>query len=187
MSLAASPHYKQGTTMRIASSSLIAVVLLAAAGVASADETFLSKAVQTSMAEVQLGKLAQKNAESTGVNALGVRLERDHARIGKLLAAVSQSKGVLVPASVDTTAQARIDSLSAKKGVDFDTAYSAQMVSDHEKAIVLFSAAADGSDPEIARVAKIVLPTLREDQRLAASFEKLSEGSATLPAVARRD
>jgi putative membrane protein len=136
------------------------------------------------MTQVELAKIAQKNAQSTGVNALGVRLQRDHARIGKILATVANQKGVTVPVSLDS--HAVIDSLSAKSGAEFDAAYSAQMVSDHEKAIALFSAAESSSDPDLRQIAKLALPTLREDERLAASFEKLNPSYNNVQAVARR-
>jgi len=56
--------------MRNASSTrIVTLILLMAAGAAWADAQtdFLAKAMQTSMAEVELGKLAQKNAQSSGV------------------------------------------------------------------------------------------------------------------------
>ena len=174
--------------MRHASSTLIvAMTLFGMSGVARADAPadFLAKAMQTSMAEVELGKLAQKNAQSSGVNALGVRLERDHARIGKILAMIAREKGVTIPVSLDSGRRSVIDSLSAKRGAEFDAAYSAQMVSDHEKAVALFTATAESGDAELSRLAKLALPTLREDERLAGSFEKLNPGD-NVQSVARR-
>jgi putative membrane protein len=165
--------------MRIAGSTLlVAIMLLVTSGAAlaqapSASEQFLAQAIQASMVEVELGKLAQKNAQSTGVNALGVRLQRDHARIAKFLKSVSRDKGLVVPA-LDTSQSAQIEALSAKTGADFDAAYVEAMVSNHEKAIALYTAVADGEDRDLSRLAKLALPTLREDQRLAGSYEKLN-------------
>jgi putative membrane protein len=166
--------------MRIAGSTLIAVALLAMTGVALADlptgpavgssDQFLLKAMQASMAEVELGKLAQKNAQSTGVNALGVRLERDHARIGKMLAAASREKGVVAPTSLDTSQRAQVESLATKSGAEFDTAYIELMVSNHQDAIALYTAVAESGDTEVSQLAKLALPTLREDHRLAGSY-----------------
>ncbi len=168
---------------------IAAMALLMTSGLALADapqanpaDEFLANALQTSMTQVELGKLAQKNAQSAGVNALGVRLQRDHARIGKMLATLANQKGVTVPVSLDS--HAAIDSLSAKSGAEFDAAYSAQMVRDHETAIALFTAAESSSDADLRQVARLALPTLREDERLAASFDKLNPNS--VQAVARR-
>jgi putative membrane protein len=162
--------------MRIAGSTfVVAIMLLVTSGAAlaqtpSASEQFLAKALQASMMEVELGKLAQKNAQSTGVNALGVRLQRDHARIAKVLKAASQEKGIVVP-PLDTR---QIEALSAKSGAEFDAAYIEAMVSNHQKAIALYTAVAEGGDADLSSLAKLALPTLREDQRLAGSYEKLS-------------
>jgi putative membrane protein len=174
--------------MRRATSTLIVAVisvLTSAVALADAPSDFLTKAIQGSMAQIELGKLAQKNAESGGVNALGVRLERDHARIGKILATLAQQKGVTVPVALEGSRSVVRQSLSTKHGADFDAAYSLQMVSDHQKAIALFTAAADSTDPDVSQVAKMVLPVLREDERLASSFAKLNEGN--LQAITARE
>ncbi len=126
------------------------------------------------MTQVELGKLAQKNAESSGVNALGVRLEHDHARIGKMLETIARDRQVAVPTSPDGSHRAVIESLAAKNGAEFDAAYTRQMVSDHEKAIALFTAAAQSGDADLQELAKRALPALREDGRLAGTFEKMS-------------
>lgn len=173
--------------MRRATSTLIVAVmslLTSAVALADAPSEFLAKAIQGSMTQVELGKLAQTNAASSGVNALGVRLARDHARIGKILAMLAQQKGVTVPVGLEDSRSAERQSLSAKHGAEFDAAYSAQMVSDHQKAVALFTAAADSSDPDVSQVAKLALPVLREDERLASSFAKLSEGN--VQAIAAR-
>ena len=171
--------------LRASSTLIIAAMTLLASTVALAEEPsdFLAKAIQVSKTEIELGKLAQRNAESSGVNALGARIERDHARIGKMLAILAQQKGVAVPVALESSGMA-VQSLSAKRGAQFDAAYSTQMVSDHETAIALFTAAANGSDPDLRQAAKLALPILREDERLASSFEKLSAGN--LQAVAAR-
>jgi putative membrane protein len=144
------------------------------------------------MTEVALGKLAEQNARSMGINALGGRLARDHARMNKILALISQDKGVTVPTSLDSEHRAIVDALSAKTGAEFDVAYSRLMVSDHAKAIALFSEAAAGGDPDLAAFAKSALPALREQKRLADSFQKMTAGyrietAAQLETTAQRE
>jgi putative membrane protein len=161
--------------MRLARSTLMAVALALVAGAALADSPaeLLGRAMQVSMTQVELGKLAQTNAESSGVNALGARLAHDHARIGKMLATVAREKGVTLPATLDASHRAVVEALSAKNGGDFDAAYTEQMVKDYEKAVALFTAASQSGDAELQQLAKLALPALREDGRLAGSFEKL--------------
>src|SRR3954454_17724821 len=95
--------------MRVSAPIVVTLALLLTAGAASAEtpagnssEQLLAKALQRSMVQVELGKLAQRNAQSTEVNALGDRLARDHARIGKILAAVSRDRGMTVATSLDS-------------------------------------------------------------------------------------
>jgi putative membrane protein len=181
--------------MRKLPSTLAAISLLAMAGASYAaapaiaageTEAFLEKATQNAMTEVALGKLAEKNARSMGINALGNRLARDHARMNTLLALISQDKGLTIPTSLDSDHRAIVESLSSKTGAEFDVAYTALMVSDHANAIALFNAAVQGDDPELAAFAKSALPALREQKRLADSFKKMTSAYHLENAIRRQ-
>lgn len=180
--------------MRRLAAILAAIPLIAAAGISFAAvpsgaggkaEVFLEKATQNAMTEVALGKLAEKNARSMGINALGSRLARDHARMNTILGQISQDKGLPVVTSLDSDHRAIVERLSSKTGAEFDIAYAALMVSDHAKAIALFSEAAESDDPDLAAFAKSALPALREQKRLADSFQKMTSNYHLEPAVQR--
>jgi putative membrane protein len=47
---------------------------------AGADQTFINDAVQSDLAEVQMGKLAQQKGQSQGVKDFGQMLEQDHSQ-----------------------------------------------------------------------------------------------------------
>jgi putative membrane protein len=149
-------------------------------------KAFLEKATQNAMTEVALGRLAEKNARSMGINALGGRLARDHARMNTILGLISQDKGLTVPTALDSEHRAIVEDMSSKTGSEFDVAYTELMVRDHASAIQLFSAAAEGDDPDLAAFAKSALPALREQQRLAVSFQKMTAGYR-VETAARRD
>jgi len=182
--------------MRTLPAILAAISLVALTGVAAATpppanlmgdaEVFLEKATQNAMTEVALGKLAEKNARSMGINALGGRLARDHARMSEILELISQDKGLSVPMALDSDHRAIVESLSSKTGAEFDIAYASLMVSDHARAIALFSEAAECEDEDIAAFAKSALPALREQKRLADSFQKMTAGYR-LEATAQRE
>lgn len=178
--------------MRITGWILVAITSLIAARAAWADapalssEQLLAKALQASMVEVELGKLAQKNAESSGVNALGVRMQRDHERIGKILTAISRDRAGVLPVSLDSSQRAQIAALSAKSGAEFDEAYIDQMVTNQDAAVLLFTALAQSDDLDLSQLAKRALPILREDQRLAGSYEKLNPQDAAVQPVASK-
>ncbi|MEJ1963329.1 MAG: DUF4142 domain-containing protein [Gammaproteobacteria bacterium] len=169
---------------------LTTLSLLAATGPCFADtavvksagcEAFLEQATQDAMTQIALGKVAEKNARSMGINALGSRMARDHARMNRILGLISHDKGISVPTSLDAEHRAIVDSLSSKTGAEFDVAYAALMVSDHTKAIAFYSDAAQSDDQDVAVFARSALPALREQKRLADSFQKMTAGYRAEP------
>jgi predicted outer membrane protein len=72
------------------------------------------------------------------------------------------------------------------RGAEFDAAYVDQMVTNHDAAVVLYTALAECDDPVLSRLAKRALPILREDQRLAGTYEKLNASADVQPAVASK-
>jgi len=173
---------------------IFSVVLLGVGGVAYGEapevatpqsSEFLQKAMQTSLTEVELGKLAGRNARATGINALGSRLARDHSRMGTIIGLISKDKGVTVPTALDADHRAIVEKLSTKTGAEFDVAYTQLMVADHERAIALFTVASEGDDPVLAEFANRALPALKEQKRLAISFQKMTEGYGLEKVAAR--
>ena len=172
---------------------ILSTVLLGLGGVAysvtpvatPSSSEFLRKAMQISLSEIELGKLAGHNARSTGINALGSRLARDHGHIGTMIGLISKDKGVTLPTALDAEHRAVVERLSAKTGAEFDVAYTELMVTEHERAIEMFTEATASSDPDLAEFARRALPALREQKRLAVSFQKMTEGYAVEKVVAR--
>jgi putative membrane protein len=168
-----------GMRAMLATVSLLALTAVsgvagAASGASVDTAQFLQKALQDTMMEVELGELAQRNAGTTGINALGTRLARDHRKIGKILGLISQERGVVVPASLDGDQRSIVAALGLKTGAEFDAAYAERMVASHEKLISLFDEAAAGSDADVAAFAKAALPVLREGKRLAEVYRKVT-------------
>ena len=60
-----------------------------------------------------------------------------------------------------------LEDLRGKSGKEFDAAYAAQMVKDHNEAVALFTAASSLPDSELAGFASKTLPTLRDHQAMA--------------------
>ena len=171
---------------------ILSTVLLGIGGVAYGEtpvtpsgSEFLQKAMLNSLAEVEMGKLAGKNCRSTGINALGSRLARDHTRIATMIGLISKDKGITVATTLDAERTAVVDELSTKTGAEFDVAYTQLMVAEHERAIVMFTEAVRSDDPEVAEFAKRALPTLREQKRLAVSFQKMTDGYGLEKVAAR--
>jgi len=134
----------------------------------SADQTFMIKAAQGGMAEVELGNLAKSNAQSDAVKQFGQRMVDDHTKANDELKSIAAQKNVTLPTSLDAKDQATKDKLSSLHGAAFDKAYMSDMVKDHRKDISEFQKEADnGKDPDVKAFAGKTLPILQEHLRLA--------------------
>jgi putative membrane protein len=132
------------------------------------DQTFMNKAAQGGMAEVELGKLAETHASNDAVKNFGKRMVTDHSKVNDQLKNIAAKENVTLPTSLDSKDQATLDRLSKLNGADFDRTYIKDMVSDHKTDISEFQRESNrGSDPEVKQFASSTLPILQEHLRLA--------------------
>lgn len=135
------------------------------------DRDFITKAGENSLAEVELGRLAQQNASSTEIKQFGQRMADDHARANQELTALATSLGVTAPAHPGGKHAGDVKKLAKLVGPKFDHEYSAHMVKDHEKAIALFEKQAKkGDSEELKQFAAKTLPVLQAHLKLARSL-----------------
>jgi putative membrane protein len=135
---------------------------------APADVMFVKTAAGDGMAEVVLGELAQQKAEAPAVKQFGQSMVTDHTKANDELKALASSKGIDLPAHVPKKHQATADTLSKLSGAEFDKAYAAQMVKDHEKAVADFeNASRTAQDRDIKAFAAKILPTLQHHLEMA--------------------
>ncbi|MCE0482907.1 MAG: DUF4142 domain-containing protein [Methylacidiphilales bacterium] len=114
------------------------------------EKTFLVKAAEGGMAEVELGKLAQQNASSPDVKQFGARMVDDHSKANADLKSLADKKGITVPTQLDARHQASVDHLRQLSGPAFDRAYVKAMVKDHEKDASEFrNASTEAQDPDV--------------------------------------
>jgi putative membrane protein len=122
------------------------------------DKSFLLKAAEGGMTEVELGKLAQEKGSSPDVKQFGSHMVMDHSKANDELKAVANEKGVTVPSSLDAKHQALVDKFSKLNGTAFDQAYVPAMVKDHEKDAALFNEeSTSGEDPTVKAFASKTL------------------------------
>ena len=133
------------------------------AGMGDTDSTFLKKAAQGGLAEVELGQLATQKASSEEVKKFGQRMVDDHTKANEQLKQVAAEKKMDLPrtlAAKDKATKARLEKLS---GEQFDKAYMRDMVKDHQKDVAEFEHESKmAKDPAIKSFAEQTLPTLRE-------------------------
>lgn len=126
------------------------------------DETFVTKAAADGMHEVELGKIAQMNAQSPAVKSFGKQMVDDHSKANEELKMIAGKAGIMVPSKAGDDKMKELDKFKDLKGADFDKAYMSHMVKDHEKAVAMFSKAAkDLKDPGLKGFAEKTLPTIQ--------------------------
>ena len=139
---------------------------------ARADAGFVMEAGQDGHAEVELGKLAQKNGSSAAVKEFGQRMVTDHSKAGKELAAIAKKLNIKAPSGPSDKDKAHYKKLAALKGEKFDSEYAQHMVDDHEKAVSLFQKQAkSGEAKELRDFAAKTLPTLEEHLKMARALK----------------
>ena len=129
--------------------------------------TFVKTAALDGMTEVEFGKLAASKSSNSDVKRFAQKMVQDHGQANQQLAALARSKGLPVPTKLDAKHEAMVKELSTKSGAAFDSAYASHMAKAHTKAVALFEAASQSSDPDVAAFAKKTLPTLQEHEQLA--------------------
>lgn len=166
--------------MKIAPAPFVAVLVLgscaligrAFAADPSSDRDFAVEAARAGAAEVALGHLATWRGHSQGVKTFGQHMVDDHTRAGEALKAAASKDGVDLPDD-DGGKPAADDRLANLRGTEFDRAYAATMVDDHEKAVALFRGEAQqGTQPNLKAFARKTLPTLEEHLRMARALQR---------------
>jgi len=132
------------------------------------DQQFLRHVASDGLAEVQLGQMAAKRATNPEVQRFGQQMATDHTKANQELMALAQSKNISIPKEIDKKHQKTAEALTKKRGTSFDREYMRDMITDHEKAVQLFSTAArEGQDADIKAFASKTLPTLQEHLQMA--------------------
>jgi len=169
---AASPHQREamkGDNMASADK----------AGAALSPASFVQKAGQDGMTEVELAKLALDKSKNNSVRQFASRMQQDHGKANTELMSIAAKKSIPTPKQLDSEHQAMVQDLSAKSGADFDAAYADHMTAAHSKAIALFKAGSKSTDADIAGFAKKTLPTLEEHKKMADTLEAGTKTAST--------
>jgi putative membrane protein len=128
----------------------------------AADRNFISQAAYGSLAEVELGQLAQKQASNAQVKDFGGRMVTEHTQMNKDLVALASNKGVTPPSSPDPGRQEIGDMLEQLSGTEFDRQYVPQQLADHETTLSLFQVQSNrGNDVELKQFAQRYTPVIQ--------------------------
>ena len=95
------------------------------------DRSFVDDLTYAGNAEIELGKLAAKNASSPAVKKFGQMMGDYHSKAGKELTQITTMYGMSQPSGLDEKHLALKDRLAKMTGPDFDKAYMDAMVDGH--------------------------------------------------------
>ena len=136
------------------------------------DKNFSKDAAMGGMAEVELGKLAQQNAQNDEVKQFGTRMVQDHTNANQQLMAILANTDVSVRSSLMRRI-ARRSTGCQRCGVQIDRAYMHDMVQDHEKDVKKFRAGGRTRQrSEIKSFAQNTLPVLEQHLEMAHDTSK---------------
>jgi putative membrane protein len=136
-----------------------------------AGKTFITKAIQGNLAEVQMGQLAQEKSQNSDVKAFGQQLVTDHKDANSKATAVANDIGVTAPEEPNKKQKADYDKLSKLSGDAFDKQFAKHMVMDHKKDISEYKADSKKKDPT-ASYASDTVATLQKHLEMAQSLTK---------------
>jgi putative membrane protein len=128
---------------------------------AISDSDFLQQAALAGKLEVDLAQIAQTKSKNDKVKAIAKKIEADHTDANAQLTLLADRKDSALPGLTDEQKAAK-DKFRGMSDAEFDKAWLAQMVTDHEKAIELFTKGTSATDATIRTFAESKLPALKE-------------------------
>ena len=141
---------------------------VAAQQLSTQDRNFAKDAAIGGLAEVELGKLAQQNAQDDQVKQFGQRMVQDHSAANNDLQSIASAQNIQLPQQLDQKHQAVSDRLSKLHGPAFDRAYMANMVKDHNEDMAAFRREAQaGRDPDLKQFAAKTLTVIEQHDKMA--------------------
>lgn len=135
--------------------------------------SFLERAAQDNVAEMELAEMAQERAASEDVKYYAKLLQSSHEVANERLRNIAEQQNVELPDEPNEQQKQTAEKLSNLEGEQFDRQYLQAMIEDHKKAIELFKQQAQsGQSPEVQQYAKQTLPALQAHLEMAQQIEQ---------------
>jgi putative membrane protein len=148
---------------------------------AKADERFVEKVALGNMTEVDFGSLASTRGESEMVRMFGSHMVTEHNTAQTELRTLSNDfDNVNWPGQLDPQHQQIRQQLMTLSGYQFDSAYMASQVSDHQMTLTLFENELDsGKDERVRAYANKYKPHIEKHLQKADSIMTVLSAMAT--------
>lgn len=142
------------------------------------EEQFLSNLHQANQEEIAMGRLAEQKGATAEVRDYGSRLVKDHLAADRKVMEVAKADRLDI--SEEPHHHHEMKQLRALNGPPFDERFKEMMVAGHRQTIKEVSDAMSKlSDPNVMNLAKNLLPTLREHERIAKNLPSPTTGART--------
>lgn len=131
------------TSRKLASFLLLCGLVVAIPSIARAatddDKKFLATASQSDVNEIKLSQLAEEKATNPAVKAFAKKMVAEHTKMSNSMKPFAEEWGLTAPTDMDDDHKQEYSKLNGLSGADFDKEYIDQMVTDHTKALDLFT------------------------------------------------
>lgn len=135
--------------------------------------SFLVKAANGGMTEVQLGQVAQQKGTHQKVKDFGAMMVHDHSAVNEQVKTMAAQRNVTLPSAVSDENQKDITDLEKKSGNDFDRAYIKHMVAAHQSTIDMYESALNKiNDTEVKTFINNALPKVKSHLDSAKAIQK---------------
>ncbi|WP_426435588.1 DUF4142 domain-containing protein [Bradyrhizobium genosp. P] len=142
-------------------------------GVSPTTADFVKEAAMSDMTEIEASKLAQQRGNAAE-KTFARQMITDHTETsGELRTMAPGNAKTVLPETLDSSSQDKIDKLKNAKPDDFSSDFDAMQVSAHKDAVSLFERyAKGGDDPKLKDWAAKTLPTLQHHLEMAQNLGK---------------
>ncbi|HZX92836.1 MAG TPA: DUF4142 domain-containing protein [Rudaea sp.] len=132
------------------------------------DVSFVHKASEAGLAELQFSRLASASATSPKVTEYALRVVQDNDRTARELAIIAAHENIALPGMVNDEHAQVLDVLAGGGGAIFDNNYLTAMLQAHQQvACLLKSSEAAVDTDELRTCIEKTLPLVECEQRLA--------------------
>jgi putative membrane protein len=134
-----------------------------AAAVEVPDRDFVSRTLQSGMAEIQLGQLAVEKSSSEDVKEFSRKMVEDHETVDDQMEWAAQHMGVRLPSGFSKKNKELIAKLQRLSGTEFDNAYIVAMVKDHKNDEAEFRERdLQSQNPNLKRLVQVESPLIEQ-------------------------
>jgi putative membrane protein len=144
-----------------------------------ADRNFARAAAVGGLAEVELGRLADRNGQSPEARQFGQRMVDDHTKANDQLKELAAAANIPLPNAPGPEDQAMRERLDQMHGDAFDRDYIRGQISAHQQTVQLFEyEIGSGQDSQMKNFAAEALPILMQHLEMAQNINARLTGAA---------